>query len=427
MALSFRDWFRGLSKTKIPAFNWFFSLRGNNFTFKKLDDRSAIESGYMGNLNVYAIIKKASEGVATLPYVIEKKNGQEWEQVSAEDNEVANFFFNPNKDQTIIDLLEQQMVYYFTTGEAYFISETEAIGFNGERVVGVPSEIMSVKLVDDQDYMSEIAAYKMETGRGQKKLDPSEVCHLRMFNPSIEGFKSRDGLSPLQAAYYKLNASNNQAVGQSEYFENRGISSIISPNAQAAANGMTLLKKDKEQIDQAFRSRVGGAQKVNGAITTTSPVTVQQLGTSASDMQMLEQGSQFLRELCNAIFMPSEMFNDPDNKTHANRKEAVKTMYNDVFLPNAMRFMRAYEKKIIKPYGLRADGGEYRIRVDKDKIEALKVDPFEKKKMLLEEVRSGVITRNEYRAMCEREELPIEGMDRPTVQNQVNQVNPENA
>ena len=122
--------------------------------------------------------------------------------------------------------------------------------------------------------------------------------------------------------------------------------------------------------------------------------------------------------------MPSEMFNDPDNKTHANRKEAVKTMYHDVFLPAANRFMRAYEKAIIKPYGLRENGKEYRITVDTSKIEALQPDPFEKKRMLLDEVERGVISRNEYREAIGLEPLTNDGMDEPTVQQRIYTVNP---
>ena len=425
MASSFGSWLRS-----IPILNRFnqghswlpLSFAGNGFSFKKITDRQAVEDGYMGNLNWYAIVKKAAEGAASLPYSIQVKSGEEWIEVDKENDSVAQFFYNPNQDQTLIDLLEAAFIYYYTTGEAFFVAPQEAIGFNSKEVKTIPPELMKIKMETD-DIMSDVSLYEIHQPNGSiEKLTPLEVCHMRMFNPSVEGFKVRNGLSPLQAAYNKLRASNNQATGQAVYFENRGISTIVSPTGGAA--GVVMAKSDKKAIDEATSQRVGGSHKVNGVITVTSPVQTSQLGSSASDMQMLEQGTSMLRELCNALFMPSEMFNDPDNKTHANRKEAVKTMYHDVFLPAANRFMRAYEKAIIKPYGLRENGKEYRITVDTSKIEALQPDPFEKKRMLLDEVERGVISRNEYREAIGREPLTNDGMDEPTVQQRIYTVNP---
>jgi len=407
----------------LPYSNFFVPLSGKDSTYSKLSDKDAIREGYLTNLNWYAITKKAAEGVAMIPYKVEVKTGGKWEEVNPEQNEVANFFFNPNEDQTIGELLEAAMVFYYNTGEAFFINEMESIGFNGQKVVTVPPELICIYLESDS-ILSNISKYELREPNGlTKDFTPLEVCHLRMFNPEVEAFKKRNGMSPLQAAYNKLRASNNQALGQSSYFENRGTSTIISP--QGGANGLAMTKTDKEDIDRATRARMGGSQNVNGVITTMTPVQATQLGTSASDMQMLEQGSAMLRELCNAIFMPSEMFNDPDNKTHANRREAIKTMYNDVFIPGANRFIRSYERTIIKPYGLRSDGKEYRISIDKEKIDALNPDPFEAKRLALQEVDSGTITRNEYREMFGRDKSEAEGMDEPSVRQANYSVNPE--
>ena len=391
---SFKDFFQRIGLSAPTSYRqWFFPITGSSFSFSQLSDAKAIKHGYMGNLNIYAIIKKASEGVATLPYALEKKNGENWEIVT--DGDLHRFVFEPNDEQTLTDLLEASMVFYFANGEAYYVASQEAVGFNADQVYTIPPELMTPKLQDKNEFLSPVESYKFRDGNVTKTFMPSEVCHLYMFNPSVQGFKERNGLSPLQAAWNKLQASNNQATGQAEYFENRGISTIIS--SQGGNTGLMMTKEEKKNLDAGFRSRVGGAEKVNGVIVTPTPIQTSQLGSSASDMQMLEQGSALLRELCTAYFMPSEMFNDPENKTHANRKEAVKTLYNDVFIPNAERWLRSYNKKFVRPMGERLDGGEYRIRILKDEIDSLKPDVFEIRRQAREDAKAGIITRNEAR------------------------------
>lgn len=189
---------RLLSRTSaLPYSNFFVPLSGKDYTYSKISDKDAIREGYLTNLNWYAITKKAAEGVAMIPYKVEVKTSSEWEEVSPEQNEVANFFFNPNEDQTIGELLEAAMVFYYNTGEAFFINEMESIGFNGQKVFTVPPELMCIYLESDS-ILSEISKYELREPNGlTRDFMPSEVCHLRMFNPEVEAFKKRNGMSPL--------------------------------------------------------------------------------------------------------------------------------------------------------------------------------------------------------------------------------------
>jgi len=399
----FKDWWRTLRSE--PTFRNFFLPLGTSFSYNSISDRQAVELGYMSNLNIYAIVKKAAEGVAFLPFgLYEERNG---ELIEITEGQVYDLVFYPNQDQTLAEYLEAQMAFYFLNGEAYFIAPSE-IGFMPERLIGTPPELMKIVLENQNDLLSEVRSYQFTNRGSVQKFMPHEVMHLRMFNPSVDSMLYRNGLSPLQAAWNKLEASNNQATAQAWYFKNRGVSNLIS--GEGGSTGLVLTEKDRKAVEEATRQDLGGAHRANSVITIGSPARVQQLGAAASDMQMIEQGSQLLRELCTAYFMPSEMFNDPENKTHANREEAVKTLYNDVFIPNAKRFLYGYKRKFLSRWG-QMDGKKYLIKIKTAEIEALNPSPQEIRLQAREDVKAGIITPNEARQEIGYEPLTGEQYD----------------
>ncbi len=65
---------------------------------------------------------------------------------------------------------------------------------------------------------------------------------------------------------------------------------------------------------------------------------------SSIDLQLLESEKVTLRELCNVYGVNSALFNDPDNKTYNNMKEAKKEMLTQVVLPELVALRDAFNR-----------------------------------------------------------------------------------
>ena len=412
---NFRSWFRSRNQPQVFQ-NLFYSL-SNAFSKTTITDKKAIEEGYLGNDVWYSVVSNIAENVSSLPIGLYAK-GKDGELTEVTDGEVFEQVFKPNTDQTFRELLEEQTIFLCNTGEAYFFTPVRSVGFKAKSVIPIPPELVTVKLTSESIF-AEVKHYEINDNGEKKEIKPDNILHIRLPNPSIQGRKTRNGLSPLQAGYNRLMASNQNAIGQASYFKNRGVSTILS--ATGGAHGLVLQDADKKAIDQANIDRLGGANNMNKVITVGTPMSKIELGASSSDMRMIEHDVEFLRALCNLLHLPSQLFNDPQGKTYNNMKEARIAATLNCYIPKAKLFLEGYERSILKDYN--KDGVRYCLLVKMDEVESLQPDPFEAKKLAQDEVVKGLKTRNEYRLQFNEEPLPFEEMDVPAVQQAIIPIN----
>lgn len=408
---SFQNWFRGNRYFFYDKYNL-----GGSAKYQKVTDQQAITLGYLTNADFYSVASKVAEAAATLPYSLYRKNS-DGERERITEGDLYNLIFMPNEQQTFGELIEEQVIYALTNGESYYYAPDTPIGFLPDQIISLPPELITKNLTDETSILSRVQSYTLNDTT-PIIIAPEDMLHVLRVNPSVEGKRRKNGLSPLQAGWNKLNANNNNAIAESWYFENRGVSNLISGAGTAAAQGVHMTTEGKAQLDEALRGRLGGAHKANGTIVVKSAVDVQQLGASSSDMQMIEHDVQRLRDICNLISVPSELFNDPDNKTHANRREALKTFYTEAVIPAAQMQLRGYERKWIRQQSLR-DGVEYVLEIDKEQIMSLQPSPMEERKQNREDVKAGIISAQEARVRNGEQRYEGDGaeeMDIPRVQ-----------
>lgn len=410
---SYLQWARSLNHQSHSQ-RQFFSLDQIQNFFSgggTITDKGAIQNGYAKNSSWYSISTKVARGVSALPFKLYKDSGSE--KVEITQGDLYDLIFTPNAEQSLRELFEEQTIYLANNGEAYFyLDNGGSLGRPAKRIIALPAELMTP--IKGKSILDEVTGYKMKENGKTTIFLPEEILHIVYTNPTLSGKQKRNGLSPLVPGANKLEASNQNAQGQSSYFKNRGVSNIIS--ADGGASGISLTPQDEDSLKAATMDKYGGAQQVNGIVTVPSPVRVHQLGSSSSDMEMLGHDKQYLRDLCNLVFMPSELLNDPDNKTHANRREAVKTAYNDVFIPNAELILLGYSRTILKWYS-DAHSTKYCLEIDYESIDALKPDPMALRELLIKEVDAGIKTPNEARIAQNTEAHEDEDMDKPRIRN----------
>ena len=406
---SISDWFRNSGQISNSASSFFYKV-GEPFGYTSLSDQKAMEM-FVSAAAIYSVVKTGSEGISSLPFVlaIEAEDG---EREAVTSGEVYDFIFNPNQDQTLQELFELQSLYYLINGEFFNYEKIESIGFAGE-VVSLPPETIKVLTDRENTLLSKVTGYKFTDGATTTTLDIEDVLHVKMTNPTMSGRKSRNGLSPLQSGFNIGNAAVNIETALSWYFENRGVSNIVSGTDNPA---MSLTQDDQDLIRKAFNRKMGGAHRSNGLEVVQSPLTVTQLNASSTDMQTVENYNSIIERVCALYGLPAILVQVNENSTYNNVLEAKIQAYNEFFIPTAEKFLGGYDRKYLKAFSKR-DGVKYVMYVDREKIGALMPNPIDKRRALIEEVKTGVITRNEYRVETNRDPLDDKNMDVATTQS----------
>lgn len=395
--MAYRDYARDARRTLANFTPSNFFRIGDSLNGNSISDEEAIKKAYLGSAVAYTIIRRIAEGVSTLPVEIYNKSNNE----VIESGEVYDFVFRPNENQTFMEFWDQLTTYYAITGECYNYLDSDSIGFMEGRQLVLPPQLVTIK-TDQDSIFSKVEYYQLQDVKATKKLLPDQVMHVAMNNPTVEGLKNKNGLSPITAAQNILNASNNVEVALAEYFENRGVSMLVSGTGEA---GNTMQPSDQTYLQKALNRVLGGARKMNGVHVVKSPVTVNQLNASSTDMQTIENKIQIIRELCAIWGFPSILVNDNTKASYNNVKEAKKEAYSEVYLPYFYKIASAYEHKFLSRFG------DYGLRVDKLKIPALNSDPIDVSKEAREDVKAGIISPNEARLRIGLEESDQEGMN----------------
>jgi HK97 family phage portal protein len=415
--MSFNSWFKGLTFQDRTEFYNFMPL-GGDVNYEKISDSEALSLGYMTSSAWYAIAQNIAAGVSSLPLSLIKVNSS-GETETVLDGAAYDYIFHPNDHQTISEFWEEIIIYLVTNGELFSYKRRKSIGFIDANIISLPPELVTVNTNNPNSILSEIQNYTLKDGGKETTILLEDMLHVKLTNPSVEGRKAHNGLSPLQAGKTSLSTSNQIETAGEAYYKNGGYKVIIS----GAANngGLTLQTKDRQSINDAFKSLVGGANRMNQAHITSAPIDVNTISAPASDMQMLESAAKELRRLASLVRLPSIVVGDMENTTYSNYATAVKVAYTDVYLPFADKLIKGYERSYLKDIS-KMDGVTYKLKINKHKIEALNLSPAEQHKEIRENVAAGLISRNEGREKLGETLLDIPEMDIPTVQTSITQI-----
>ena len=344
-------------------------------------DNDLLKEGFEKNAQAYSIIRKIAEtgsDITWLPKLIEPDGTL----TDIKDGPFSEFVMQPNEDQTQKEFKEVTNTYMLTTGDVFW-KKPEIIGFATRNLRTLPSQLIEV-LTNRAAPLTPIG-YKLQFDLLKEAFTLDEIIHIKYLNPSTKGIRSLRGLSPLAAAWLVLSSDNQSALAKASMMQNRGAAGFFT------TVGLDNPLTPEEQLEQQklLDDKIGGAKNFNSIIATKSDGKFIQLGMSPSDLEMLKFGIQDLRTLCNVYGAPSELFNDPANKTFANQKTALKAFYENAVLPLDRRLLSKYNSTVVAEWS-KADNKNYTVVQDLSKIGALQEDE-EKKAERAKKITESII------------------------------------
>jgi HK97 family phage portal protein len=271
----------------------------------------------------------------------------------------------PNADQTQKEFKMDSFTFFLTTGDLFWSKEI-IIGMPTKNLLVKASQLMEV-VINQSKPLTPIG-YKFQAGNSREAFTVDEIIHQKYLNPTSRGVQSLRGLSPLSPLWPVISADNQRIGAQESSMRNRGAAGWISNETD-----MVMSDPDRDIQQTKFDKIVGGFKNFNKVFVGKSKAKFHQIGMSPADLELLKTGIANLRTICNSLHAPSELFNDPQNKTHANRKTALKSFYENAVIPVDSRFLSKYNREIVSEWS-KSDDKNYVVTQDLRHIGALQED-----------------------------------------------------
>lgn len=211
-----------------------------------------LEEGYEGNVDVYAVIKKIVDTSKAVPWIVERKTGDEWEVI--EDTTIHELMANPNetKGYTWDDIEEILLIYLLANGNNYMVGNAQTNRTLIEEVDILPP--FAVEPQTGNNFFLPNLKYEFEIGSTKRTYEPTEIEHLMFFNPVYSTIQnSYVGLSPIQVACAVVQASNDKWDAAASLFQNRGAIGLITGRGDRP-----LTEEEGKQLQSHFNQSTAG-------------------------------------------------------------------------------------------------------------------------------------------------------------------------
>jgi len=307
----------------------------SNWHFKRITDELLASYGFATNADVYAMISMIAFKSSEIPINFLRPN-YKGEQVIDTSSDAYGLLYE-DKEQGYKSKIIEMMTNILTTGDLYIEKVNSFSGSTPERLSVLRSASVKTELNANGDT---IALMYCENSK-YRRIDYDNVIHIELYDPLYNPYNK--GLSPLQAGYQVLTASNDLQLAASSLYKNQGSSVLLSDNS-GSMNG----DDESKDLQRALNSRIGGAGKAGQVTVTSADVALHNLGMSSRDLELIKSQPIKLRQMCNIYGVDSSFFNDPDNKTYNNRKTAEKALINNGVKPKFELIIEGIERDFRK-------------------------------------------------------------------------------
>lgn len=257
----------------------------------------------------------------------------------------------PNEDCTWNDLVAEGAGWKMISGNEFLWGNILELGANK----GIPQELIYspaqyTKIKATRGFPQRKTGYFLETD--VKDFRKEEIMHLKFWNPQydIHG-TGLYGMAPLKAASKTLTRNNAAKKAGAVQFENNGsagIAFVDDPIVPASGRESQI-----NTVKRSWNKEHTGADNYNKVAFSGYKMGYVQVGMSLKDMDASTMENIDLRRLFNIWGIPSQMGNDPDNKTFNNQKEAEKALTTRCAMPHLISKRDHFNRKLQTDWGFK--------------------------------------------------------------------------
>lgn len=258
----------------------------------------------------------------------------------------------PNERTTWNDLVAEGAGMKMITGNEMQWANLLDAGANQ----GLPQEIFNMPA----QYMNPIATtawpqrivgWQLSSGE-IRKFSKEEVLHVKFWNPDYNANGAGLlGMAPLKAGSKRLTRSNASKKAASVQLDNNGAPGIaFIDDALVPSTGRETQVK---AIRREWANEHTGAEQFGKVVLSGYKMGYVSVGNTLKDMDLTNIEVSDLRGLFNLWGIPSQLGNDPDNKTYNSLKEAEKALTTRCALPHLTAKRDHLNRKLQTDWGFK--------------------------------------------------------------------------
>lgn len=258
----------------------------------------------------------------------------------------------PNEYQTFNNMVADSVGFKLLTGDSFIWSSILDGGANQgkpQEMHNLPSQYMII--IASGGFPPRELGYRMPQ-IFNIDFAKASVMHHKYWNPNwdINGGQLY-GMSPLKAALSNLNRSNSAKTAATSMFQNMGIKGVLyvdDPNFDAANRG-----QEAAALKRILSTEYSGEESAGKIASSGYKIGWQALGLSPVDLAIIESENWDMRMICNIYGVPSQLMNDPKNRTYNNQKEGEKALTSRCALPQLVEFRNHFNRKLQSDWGFK--------------------------------------------------------------------------
>lgn len=273
--------------------------------------------------------------------------------VQSDEEKINKLIEYPNDYCTFSEFVAESSLHKLLTGDRYIFAEKLGEGANGD----IPQSLwllppQHVVIVATTGFPVREEGYKLNVYGFYLVIPRESVLHDKFPNPDYSTSGSHlYGLSPLKAGLNLIDMIRESTTAAKAAFQNGGPKSIafVDDNRFDPVTGAEQAQAIKKILQSGEYT---GSDNYNKIAVSGYRMGVVPVGLSPVELGIIEAQKWGLRRVCNLMLgIPSQLLNDPDNKTYNNQKEGEKALTVRGALPLLTSFRDAFNKKLKSDWG----------------------------------------------------------------------------
>ena len=419
----------------------FFKLIGGMYTAYDDNGETYVEKGYNINPTVFSVISQQAKKTSAVPYYIKKvkdessrkqlvrlKSATKYnmstsqsvkqailESKAYEDKGDKDFPLDrPNPLQTWEEIHEMYKTFMKLNGNFYMYMVTRSHPKNmGQplEVYVLPSQYTQIVLKDNislEPNSDPISHYMLTMGDQFVEFPSENIIHIKYPNPNYgNSGEHLYGQAPLRAALRNLQADDLALDMNIKTLKSGGAYGLIHGKGVTLQEGQAAAVKDKLLEMEASSENLAKIAAVSQEMGFT------RIGLTTDEMKPFEYLKFNEKEICNVLGWKDKLLNNDEG---SNFGEYLKTLRKQVITDDIMPDLNLLASALNDKFLPRFSGYENCEQVyDPSELPEMQSDMGELTTWLDRALKSGVITRNEYRIALRYMEHEDANMDVITV------------
>lgn len=323
------------------------------------DYAALTREGYLKNAIVHRAVRLVAENAASVSWLL-------YDGAAEHDKHpLLDLIARPNPRQDGAAFLESVFAHLQLAGNAYI----EAVTLDGvvRELHALRPDRMRVVPGSDgwpDSYEYHVGGRSVRFDQAQTlPSDVSPILHLTHFHPLDDHY----GLSPLEAAAVAVDTHNAAAGWNKALLDNAARPS--GALVYSGPDGAILSENQFERLKRELEDNYQGAVNAGRPLLLEGGLDWKAMSLTPKDMDFLDAKHNAAREIALCFGVPPMLLGIPGDATYANYQEANRALWRDTILPLASRVGAALSQWLTPAYG-----GQLRLAVDSDRIEALSSD-----------------------------------------------------